>query len=118
MGDVSNRRKATRSPRAGLREHDEHTVPGNDEFDEDVVLSVSGGVAAIRPASFDRLSADAREHAMELLQLVGQRRQIANEIDGLIAHMRSMSVSWNVIGWCVGTSSEAARQRWGDGDDD
>lgn len=96
--------------------HDEHTVPGNfadDEMvSEGVAVTIRDGVAGFRPIAFDRLSEEQGEHAAELMLLVGQRRQLAREIDEMVEHMRGIGCSWGVIGWCVGTSSEAARQRW------
>ena len=35
------------------------------------------------------------------------------ETDELVAEARSAGLSWAVIGWSVGTTGEAARQRWG-----
>lgn len=92
--------------------------PDNPAADEGLTLRLSpDGVASMWPASFDRLDAARRELASRLMLLIGERRNIGREIDELVGHMRSHGMSWVVIGWCVGTTAEAARQRWGGGDE-
>lgn len=92
-------------------------MPGNDDHEllaEGVAVTVSPeGIAGFRPVAFDRMSPDRKLLAGELIKLVGQQRHLARELESLVQHMRDHGVSWQVIGWCVGTSGEAARQRWG-----
>lgn len=104
---------------AGRRVHelDDMNVPGNAELapdDEGVSIVLGHGqFATLEPASFKRLDRHRLAAARELMQLVGRRRHLAMEIEDLVLEMREHGVSWGVIGWCVGTTSEAARQRWG-----
>lgn len=95
---------------------DRFTVPGGDgqHLGEAVTIRLAqNGVAVIRPASFDRLSPDALAAAEELQVIVGMRRQLAQQLDQAVLDARSDGLSWGQIGFCVGTSGEAARQRWG-----
>lgn len=103
----------------GRSELDDMNVPGNDEFDgEDQVVALNEhGAAVIRPKSFDRLPPRALELANQLMGLVAHRRFLAQHIDELVPRARDLGLSWGQIGWCVGTSGQAAQQRWGDVDE-
>lgn len=113
---VTKKRAGKRASRPAPRpaELDDLNLPGNDEHDDEsvAVTLAAGGVAGLVPESFGRLSSDERGLCTQLISLVGRRRWLAREIDDLVQHMRHHGLSWGVVGWCVGTSSEAARQRW------
>jgi hypothetical protein len=114
---AKSRRPPAKKVAPAIAELDDMNVPGAagglPSEDVALVLPRDGGPAIVTPASFDRLGPDARDLAGQLMRLVGQRRMLAREIDALVEHMREHRISWVVIGWCVGTTAEAARQRWG-----
>lgn len=92
---------------------------GNAELEvgEGVAVRMRSGVAYFWPATFDRLPAESRELATELMVLAGQRRALGREIDGLADHMHSScGFSWGQIGWCLGMSADGARKRWREND--
>lgn len=66
-----------------------------------------------QPRAVSRLGADQRE---ALDRLVRQAREIERQralLDATVRKARDQGVSWAVIGWALGTTGEAARQRWG-----
>lgn len=68
---------------------------------------------ALVPRAVDRLGSEQRGSVFEAARL---SREIADRQAQLTVHVldaRARGVSWAVIGWAVGTSGEAARQRWG-----
>jgi len=86
--------------------------------DDAVVLSVvvdADGVrhAALLPRSVEKLSPVAQILVSEAQHAVSELRQLQSDIGGLAYALRSEGASWHAIGWCVGTTGEAARQRWG-----
>jgi hypothetical protein len=64
---------------------------------------------AVRRATPQQLSciADLQEPVRVIAAAV-------QDLDRAVIAARMSGLSWQTIGWCVGTSSEAARQRWGD----
>jgi hypothetical protein len=94
--------------------YDECSDIGNDEHEEDDVSVVKiNGQFALIPESIRRLEPRSQEYMADLQHLVMDRIKIANQIDALVDESRSAGVSWVAIGWSVGTTAEAARQRWG-----
>jgi hypothetical protein len=93
----------------------ESDAVADDEFEvgEDVVTARGfRGIAVMVPQSVELLPIDARAHVYRLIHLLRESRLISGEIDKLVPIMRADGVPWSVIGWCVGTSSQAARKRW------
>jgi hypothetical protein len=65
------------------------------------------------PRAVARLGADQRA-ALDWLSLVAaEMERLQDQLSDKVAAARSQGVSWAVIGQAVGTSGEAARQRWG-----
>lgn len=90
-------------------------VPGNDDQDvaDGVTVTLdSAGIAALRPVAFDRMTPEARALASDMLRNTGQQRQLSAELEEMVAHARRHGMSWNSIGWCVGTSAQAAQKRF------
>lgn len=88
---------------------------GNGTDDDDgvaVALTANGGAVFV-PQSLRRASPAQREVVRQLQLTVLRRQRLMDEVDALVAELRSSGVSWNSIGWSVGTTGEAARQRWG-----
>lgn len=109
---MSNRRRPRRDVVQDTREFVPYTS-GTDFDLEDVVLMVSESRAVILPRSLSRLGGEARAEARSLQQLGLQLQEIAEQIDAQVEQCRESGVSWSGIGWCLGTTGEAARQRWG-----
>ncbi len=111
-----------RAPKAAIPDDvpddlDDCSDVGNDEHEDEgvAVVTGAGGAAAflpIPPAGMDRLGSEAVARVSALQHAVMARRELLRQVDGLVEELRELGVSWNVIGWSVGTSSEAARQRW------
>jgi len=87
---------------------------GTDDPGEDVaVLRTSGGSALMVPASMRRLSGEQADLVAELQRAAVAVHAAQLEVDRLVEECRDASCSWGVVGWSVGTTAEAARQRWG-----
>lgn len=119
MTNHSRKPRKKAAPRGGATELDAMNYPGNwdEEMAGDVTVSLDpmSGFGMLTPQSFDRLAPEDREACLELMRLVGKRRNLARDIDQAVEHLRAHhGVSWSLIGWCVGTTGEAARQRWGE----
>jgi hypothetical protein len=107
-----------RKTRRAIADLDELNVPGNDDPEfagQEVAVYINNedGSAGLRPASFDRLRPHTVDVLAELQRTVAARRRLADYIAHLVPEAREAGASWAQIGWSVGTSGEAARQRWG-----
>lgn len=90
--------------RQGKTDHDE----------EDIFVSRGALGAAIVPRSARKLSPEAKADLADLQRCVGALNTLIDTLPGLVEDLRDQGVSWGVIGWAVGTTGEAARQRWRD----
>lgn len=81
---------------------------------DDVLIEVLDGHAAMVPRSLKRLPAESKLLMAEGIKRVQAIYELQNELESLIADMRDANVSWAAIGWVLGTTGEAARQRFGD----
>jgi hypothetical protein len=80
---------------------------------EDVFVVMGERSAAFVPESLRGMSARAVEAASCLQHAVLEIRDLQEHINDRVHALRAEGASWAVVGWCVGTSSQAARQRWG-----
>lgn len=81
---------------------------------EDVaVVKTPSGKAVMLPRSFTRLDPDTQELAAEVQAAALALQQAHADLEQLVAQLRASGGSWSLVGWCVGTTGEAARQRWG-----
>lgn len=71
------------------------------------------GHAYFRPRYIMSLSEEAAAVVAALQRAAIHRSEIDASIDGLVEDLRDLGASWAAIGWSVGTTGEAARQRWG-----
>jgi hypothetical protein len=117
MGSMSNRKKREMP---GLVDVTGRVGEGHElEDGDDVVIMARGSEAdglrraAILPRSVSRLSGDAFDAVAELQRLGRMLQDVAAHIDQAVDEARECGASWNAIGWSLGTSGEAARQRWG-----
>lgn len=69
-------------------------------------------VEVIAPRSVEQLPAWQREKLEELTAVAVRLRLVERERDELVIRLREKGVSWSALGWAVGTTGEAARQRW------
>lgn len=65
------------------------------------------------PLAVARLGAEQRADLDRLGQVAAEVRRRQVDLAAAVATARSHGVSWAVIGHGVGTTGEAARQRWG-----
>jgi hypothetical protein len=65
------------------------------------------------PDAGDPRDSAAWDPSVELSRLGYRRRVLEREIAGTVLESRSRGQSWNVIGRALGTTGEAARQRYG-----
>lgn len=99
-------------------EDDETTAASNIGTDDSEPVTVRrtleghGYFTPVQPAAVGRLSTEAAELLAELQDVVITRRELLLQVDELVEGLREHGVSWGLIGWSVGTSSEAARKRW------
>ena len=86
------------------------------DFDgEDVaVMRDDEGRASIVPRSMRKLPAELRAEVRSLIEAAAAVYESQAAVDEHVADLRQAGVSWSLIGWAVGTTGEAARQRWGD----
>lgn len=67
----------------------------------------------LAPLSVRRLGTEALSALSELQRLVLERQRLSEQIDGQVGKLRDAGASWGAVSWAVGTTGEAARQRWG-----
>ena len=67
----------------------------------------------IQPRAFARLSEEGQEVMADLQRTAFQLQEIREKLEALVIEARDAGASWAVIGWSLGTSGDAARQRWG-----
>lgn len=65
------------------------------------------------PRALNRLSDQGREVIADLQAVAIAARQAQEHVSEHVALARRVGASWDLIGWSVGTTGEAARQRWG-----
>ena len=68
----------------------------------------------IVPRAFARLSQEGMEVVSDLQRKAFALHDLRDEVEALVIQSREAGASWAVIGWSVGTSGDAARQRWGE----
>jgi hypothetical protein len=87
--------------------------------EEGVVLmrTQNGGVVML-PKSLRDLRGEALEVTQEIQDARAQMHELQARVDVLVETARDLGLSWNAIGWCVGTTGDAARRRWGAGSDE
>lgn len=93
--------------------------PGGAGVDPDALVD---GVALIRtaegsgvivPRALAKLRGPAATAAAQLQHQARVRADAQERIDHLVDHCREEGLSWGSIGWCLGTTSQAVQQRYG-----
>lgn len=65
------------------------------------------------PRSVSELDPAHRERFRELIEASADLERQRAVQARLVGALRDVGLPWSAIGWAVGTSGEAARQRWG-----
>lgn len=95
-------------------ELDGFDLGGDTDFDEDdVLLQMVGGRAALIPVSARRLPADVKTDLADVMRAAARINEAVQVLDELVIDLRDRGVSWSVIGWTLGMTGEGARQRFG-----
>ncbi len=87
---------------------------GTDESGESVaVMLTRSRQAVILPRSLSKLDGEQLQIAADLQHVVGQLMELQEALDEAVEDARTVGLSWVAVGWCVGTTAQAAQQRWG-----
>jgi hypothetical protein len=95
-------------------------LPGGPATDPDATVfgvefrEVAGGGGYVLPRSIARLTGHAEVVVQHLQHLAITRQELEDAIAEAVLEGRQLGVSWNAIGWSVGTTGDAARKRWSD----
>jgi hypothetical protein len=87
---------------------------GSEDFPDDGLVIRRGalGQAVILPTSVAKLSPHEYELAYAVQEAAMQLRDWRDLLDERVEHARVAGMSWSTVGFLVGTTGEAARQRW------
>ncbi len=99
-----------------MRDDDYSPLAGDatDFEGEDVaIIRDPQGRAALLPRSVAKLGPVLGGEVRGLLESAAELQERQAAIADRVGDLRDRGVSWGVIGWAVGTTSEAARKRWG-----
>lgn len=77
------------------------------------VTRLAAGGVVLLPQAIRRLKGESLEAAQALQETAAEIGMLQDRLEAYVGRARELGLSWNVIGWSVGTSGEAARQRWG-----
>lgn len=83
-----------------------------------VVRNASGSVffaPGVIPTAARALSEDQREQLAALQHLTSELHSLQAHVLEHVEDARAVGLSWHLIGWSLGTTGEAARQRFGGG---
>jgi hypothetical protein len=81
---------------------------------EDVVIvREHDGTVVIVPKSLRNAPPERRAAVTALTKAAAAYEEAGHLVDELVAEARDNRVSWDGIGWAVGTTGSAARKRWG-----
>ena len=112
----------TKRKRDRLNAVTEEVAPGLTEQGGIVIARAPGGAAFFRPAvpprSWHRLNGDGQDAVAHLQTLAAQIHEMQGHLELHVQDARDLGISWDLIGWSIGTTGEAARQRFGIPDDD
>lgn len=113
-----NMAKRGRRPRvvteALARQHDavSAAVPGSG-----AAAAAEGAGAApvgrLFPRGITRLGQPGVESAERLQEAAASILAVTRRLDEVVSEARARGLSWDSVGFCVGMTGEAARQRWG-----
>lgn len=104
-----------REPAAWHASFEGGVIGSEHDGDVDVVVRTSGKdrEAIFMPRGISRLGEEGFDQARELQRITSALRIGTERLDVAVLDARVLGFSWDSIGFCVGTTGEAARQRWG-----
>lgn len=95
-------------------------VPGDTDFDgQEVVVQAwtdpfGQRSAAILPAAARQLDRDLALHLREIGEIATEVWEKQMHLEHFVVEGRSRGLSWSLIGWATGLTSEGARLKWKD----
>lgn len=104
----------TKTPAPDPLDSAEHI--GSDDYDGPVALRrLPDGRALLLPHAGGgrQLHSDALDVLADMQTTVRRLQSQRTALDVLVDQARQVGVAWHLIGFSVGTTGEAARQRWG-----
>lgn len=112
---MAKRGRRPRSRPVDWSEFGDAVVGSGWDGDVSVVVRDEGGAreAIFLPRGITRLGEEGFEIAHELQHITGALRIGTERLEAAVRDARALGLSWDSIGFCVGTTGEAARQRWG-----
>jgi hypothetical protein len=100
-----------------MRDVTEDVGPGIGERGAVEIVRSADGEAffrpAIRPRAWDRMGGEGRSMLAGVQRIASQIHEMQGHLGEHVMEARDLGASWDLIGWSVGTTGEAARQRWG-----
>ncbi len=86
---------------------------GTDDPGESVgVMRTASRQAVILPRALMKLRGEQLEAAADLQHVVAELMRWQVKVDEAVADARAQGLSWGAVGWCVGTTAQAAQRRW------
>ncbi len=81
---------------------------------EDIIfVRTESGATVIVPRSVRNASSEAQETLSATALKAEQINAALGDLEDLVAACRANGLSWDAVGWAVGTTGSAARKRWG-----
>ncbi len=106
--NMSRQRKTTVDPLEPARVG--HSDPGGDGS---VSVLFLDGAAVMVPTAMRSLSGPALEVVQDLQGTVRRIAEDQDRLAALVTAGRSVGLSWDSLGWCIGTTGQACHQRFG-----
>jgi hypothetical protein len=97
-----------------MNDFDDVILGATDPGEDVAMLRTADGHAILLPLSLTKLHGEQLQAVADLQSKAVAVRRAQTQLRELVLENRDLGVSWAAIGWSVGTSGEAARQRWGD----
>ncbi len=108
LGNMSRQRKTRETDLDAVAVG--HANPGGDGS---VSVLYRDGAAVIVPTAMRSLSGPAREVVEDLQDTVRRIAEDQDRLAALVSAGRQVGLSWDSLGWCIGTSGQAVVQRFG-----
>src|SRR4051794_25912419 len=104
-------KKAKAAPRPGLPD-DLDTHVGEDDYDGEVdVIRTGQGAVIVLPTRLRKASNDQLEAVADLQTIATTISRQVELLGDAVRTARSLGLSWDSIGWSVGTTGNAANKR-------
>jgi ketosteroid isomerase-like protein len=81
--------------------------------DDDVSIKWLDGRGVLVPRSLRKAGPEAQLACDAVMRKATELDDATRELETLVHEAREVGLSWDAIGWAVGTTGEAVRQRWG-----